>query len=165
MPMGERFWLPGSVFSQMVDLAMARFPLETGGMLLGYEAENGEAVVTAIIGPGPKARHRRFRFAPDADYQQAELDAHFWRTDGRETYLGDWHTHPRGTPSLSFLDKRTLARIARTPSSGTVNPIMAILAGEKEIWNIGVVRLLRCKRRFFINDYQLAVLSPSVYTT
>lgn len=151
------------MFLEMCALGEQRFPLETGGMLLGYEADNGEAVVTAIIGPGPNARHRRYRFAPDAEYQQAELTAHHLRTNGQETYLGDWHTHPRGSTALSFLDKRTLTKIACTPSSGTVKPIMAILGGGSERWDVGVVRFLGWKRRLLFNHYNLTSLSPVFY--
>lgn len=138
-------------------------PYETGGMLLGYEADNGEAVVTAIIGPGPRAKHRRFRFAPDADYQQEMLEAHFTRTDGRETYLGDWHTHPMGRAAPSLLDKRTLARIALTPSSCTTRPIMLILANDSTVWVAGAVRFLGRERNLFFYDYRLAYLSHTVY--
>jgi len=147
MPTGENFWLPIDVRDRMVDLADEKFPLETGGMLLGYQADNGDAVVTAIIGPGPNARHRRYRFTPDPDYQQAQLEAHFWKTDGRETYLGDWHTHPRGPCALTFMDKRTLHRIACTTSSGTTRPIMMVLAGSGEGWTLGGARYLSARYR------------------
>ena len=132
-------------------------------MLLGYEADNGEAVVTAIIGPGPNAKHRQYKFSPDADFQQAELTEHHLRTNGRETYLGDWHTHPRGNPELSLLDKRTLTRIACTPSSGTTKPVMAILGGGSEDWDLGAVRFLGWKQRLLFNRYDLAFLSPRIY--
>lgn len=139
-------------------------PYETGGMLLGYEADNGEAVVTAIIGPGPKAKHRRFRFAPDTYYQQEALEAHFTRTDGRETYLGDWHTHPIGRAAPSLLDKRTLARIARTPSSRTTNPVMLILADESGTWVPCAIRFLGCQRKLFFGKYSIRYPSPMIYT-
>ena len=161
--MSELFWIPKQTYLQMCALGEQSFPLETGGILLGYEADNGEAVVTAIIGPGQNAKHRRYRFSPDAEYQQAELTAHHLRTNGRETYLGDWHTHPRGSTALSLLDKKTLTRIACTASSGTVKPVMAILGGGSESWEVGVVRFLGWKRRFPFNRYDLASLSPQFY--
>lgn len=161
--MGERLWIPRRVFSRMVANATQWAPYETGGMLLGYEADNGEAVVTEVIGPGPTARHGRFRFKPDADFQQAELETHYLKTNGRETYLGDWHTHPAGNATPSLLDKRTLARIACTPSSGTAKPIMAILSKEHGSWVPGAVRFERIERKFFLNSYLLASLSPFIH--
>lgn len=139
----------------MVALADKHAPRETGGMLLGYNADNGDTVATTIIGPGPRAKHRRFGFVPDPDYQQSLLEAHFYATNGRETYLGDWHTHPGGSPSPSYIDKRTLARIASTESSGTRHPIMVILGGETGSWRVGAVRFLGVRRRLFASSYSL----------
>lgn len=147
----------------MLEFADQHYPFETGGMLLGYEAGNGEAVVTHLIGPGPNAKQSRFRFNPDSDYQQTELETHFRATNGRETYLGDWHTHPRSNSNLSWVDKKTLARIARTPESGTRNPLMAILGGGTGTWQLGAVRFIGVKRGLFFDDYNLAPLSIQTF--
>lgn len=161
--MDERFWIPKPTYLQMCALGELSFPLETGGMLLGYIADNRDVVVTAIIGPGPKAIHRRYGFVPDAGYQQAELSAHHLITNGRETYLGDWHTHPRGGTALSPVDKRTLTRIACTASSGIGEPIMAILGGGRESWDFSAVRFIGWKRRFPFNRYDLTTLIIQLY--
>lgn len=161
--MGRRLWLARSTYGEMSELANQSFPLETGGMLLGYEADGGDIVVKSIIGPGPKARHRRYRFRPDAEYQQAELTTHHLRTRGQETYLGDWHTHPQGIPELSWIDKRTLAKIARTPSSGIANPLMAILGGDVNEWEFFAVRFIGWKRRILFNRYDIEILSLNLY--
>jgi len=161
--MSKKFWVPKPAYLQMCELGQQSFPLETGGILLGYVADNNDVVVTAIIGPGPNAIHRRYRFSPDADYQQVKLSAHHLLTNGQETYLGDWHTHPRGSTALSLVDKRTLARIAGTSSSGITEPIMAILGGGSEIWEVNAVRLIGWKRRFPFNRYDLAALMLQLY--
>lgn len=132
-------------------------------MLLGYEADNGEAVITGLIGPGPGAKHKRYSFVPAAMFQQAALEEHYFKTNGRETYLGDWHTHPRGACSLSYMDKKTLAHIAKTPTSGTQHPIMAILGGEPDGWIIGAVRFLEARPKLFFNDYRLSFLTPVTF--
>jgi integrative and conjugative element protein (TIGR02256 family) len=138
--MHEKLWIEKAAYSIMQKLADSHFPLETGGMLLGYLGGNGEAVVTNIIGPGPNAVHGRFRFVPDGEYQQAALEKAFWGSEGQETYLGDWHTHPKGNPVPSYFDKRTLAKIAKEPASGIAKPIMAILGYGNPVWNLGVIR-------------------------
>ncbi|MDO8932347.1 MAG: Mov34/MPN/PAD-1 family protein [Rhodocyclaceae bacterium] len=152
------FWIAESAYSEMLQLAKEHCPNETGGMLLGYLANTGSAVVTKIVGPGPNAIHGRFRFTPDGTYQQNKLEERFWATDGRETYLGDWHTHPKSDSTPSSLDKRTLARIALEPLSGTKHPLMAILAGGNGSWSLGAVRLLFAVRRFFWFEYRLETL-------
>jgi len=87
-PTTKTLWIAKTALMQMRNLANEHTPLETGGALVGYEAENLEVVVTDVIGPGPHAKHRRLRFRPDYDYQQAQLDRHFAQTQGREFYLG-----------------------------------------------------------------------------
>lgn len=163
MPNSARLWLADSALSAMHRIADQYYPYETGGMLLGYVAKDSDVIVTAIIGPGPKAKHGRFRFVPDAEYQQTELETHFYKTDSRETYLGDWHTHPRGSCQLSMVDKRTLTRIARTTSSGTQHPIMAILCGDNADWKIGAVKFLSATRRFFLYEHHLTKLEPVTF--
>lgn len=160
---GIRLWVAESAMATMKQLAEEHYPYETGGMLLGYEADNGEGVITTLIGPGPKAKHGRYSFVPDATYQQTVLETHFIKTNGQETYLGDWHTHPHGTFSLSFMDKKTLARIAETPTSGTPHPIMAILGGQSSAWVLGAVRFLGVTPRLFFNDYSLTSLTPTTF--
>lgn len=143
----------------MQELALHHYPLETGGMLLGYEADNENTVVTTIVGPGPNAKHGRFFFTPDSAYQQSRLEEHYWATDGRETYLGDWHTHPKSDSTPSILDKRTLARIANEPRSGIAQPAMAILAGGTGSWSLGAVRYLSASRHFLWTNYAVETLN------
>ena len=140
----------------MLALAVAKCPMETGGMLLGYISNNGDAIVTRIIGPGPNAKHSRFRFVPDNNYQQATLETYFRSTEGRETYLGDWHTHPNGDNALSTTDMRTLARIAKEPKSGIPNPFMAVLSSDSATknWELFAVQFLSAKRHLFRSVYK-----------
>lgn len=134
-------WVRENAYRQMEELAIESYPLETGGLLLGYESDDAVPVVTAITGPGPKARHRRHSFLPDTDYQQALLEAHHNATLGVESYLGDWHTHPDGCIALSRRDKKTLRNIAAAPGAYLKHPVMAILAPGKETWTLGAFRL------------------------
>jgi integrative and conjugative element protein (TIGR02256 family) len=160
----EYIWIAHATFAEMTALASDSFPLETGGMLLGYRADNSDTVVTRIVGPGPKAKHSRYRFRPDTDYQQRLLEEHFYGTGGKETYLGDWHTHPEGSTSMSHIDKRTLRRIAQTPSSATSDPVMAILAGAENGWELGATRYIGSRRTLLFVSYELRKLVPKFYS-
>lgn len=156
----SKLWISNDALKTMQILAQSKYPLETGGMLLGYVACNGESVVAEIIGPGPKAKHGRYRFTPDGEYQQSILERHFRETNGSETYLGDWHTHPGGKAIPSYLDKKTLGRIALEPSSGILHPVMAILGGGNKSWTLGAVRFNAIERRLMFNNYQVEMLTP-----
>ena len=162
MPTARNLWIREGELAEMRDLASQFAPLETGGVLVGYDTDCEGAVVTAVIGAGPKASHRRLRFRPDYDYQQAQLEAHFVRTLGRETYLGDWHTHPAGGCALSWLDRRVLVRIASMPSSGTTRPIMMILAGGQPDWNLHASQL-RALPKGLCKKTDLRELIPVTY--
>lgn len=154
----SKFWLPHGLFEDMKLLAKASFPLETGGVLMGYIADNGEVVVEKLIGPGPTAKHGSHHFEPDAIYQQALLEQYFVESQGRTTYLGDWHTHPHGTAILSSTDKQTLARIGTTPSSQNKHPVMAVLAGDGKDWKLGVMQYFGMYRVWKFHLYSLLSL-------
>lgn len=121
--------------------AERRFPLETGGILMGYWAEgrDSEVVITAASEPGPSARHSAKGFTPDADFDRAWV-TRVYRESGRtHTYLGDWHSHPGGSLGLSYRDRWTLARIAGDRAARIPTPVMAILAGGPS-WKLALWR-------------------------
>lgn len=122
-------WLPQHVHDDLLVQADLATPNETGGLLLGYRHSPTEVVITDAIGPGPKADHRRTGFDPDTNWQASELARRYRDADRRISYLGDWHTHPGGTTTLSRTDRRTLRAIARHPDARCPHPVMAVLAG------------------------------------
>ena len=119
----------------MADEASARYPLETGGVLAGYWVGPDELVIKAASEPGKEAVHRRYRFSPDHDHQLAWIAAGYEQTDGVETYLGDWHTHPGAQVAVpSAADSRTARRISEHKEARAPNPVLLILAGDQAGW-------------------------------
>lgn len=159
----SKLWLPRDVFEGMKLLAKASFPLETGGMLLGYLADNGEVVVKKLIGPGPTAKHGFHHFEPDSSYQQGLLEKYFRESEGQITYLGDWHTHPLGSPVLSVRDKQTLAEIAQSASSKIKHPLMGVLAGSETDWQLAAFQFLSMRRQWLFRQYRLQPLAIRCY--
>ena len=132
-------WLPRVAVREMWHEAGRTFPLETGGILMGYWTRPlREVVVTVAIGPGPNAVHERLSFAPDHEFQCAQIADTYRSTNRTETYLGDWHAHPFGSGSLSRSDQNTLGRIARTRTARLKHPLMLVLAGEPAGWEIAI---------------------------
>jgi integrative and conjugative element protein (TIGR02256 family) len=126
-------WLPRLAVELIQRDAEAAFPLETGGILMGYWAES-DVVITDAIGPGPKAVHYAVGFLPDAEYHEKEVARIYKQSDRTSTYLGDWHTHPYGSTRLSRRDRRTMKRIACSHEARCPKPLMAVLAGGKREW-------------------------------
>lgn len=127
-------WLRTEAIREMKVEAQRMTPLETGGVLLGYQA-GGSYVVTRSVGPGPDAVHEEDGFLPDHEYHEREVADHY-RTSGRtEVYLGDWHTHPTASAYLSVTDLETLRRISRFKASRIAEPIMLVW-GRDEEWRL-----------------------------
>ncbi len=120
-------WLAIDLVDAMNHDAGEHDPDETGGILLGYWADVGTAVITALVGAGPGARRWATGFVPDATYQEEQLADAYEASGRRLEYLGDWHSHPGARPVPSWQDRRTLRRIASEPGARCPQPLMLIL--------------------------------------
>lgn len=126
-----RVWISEKALARMVSDAGSFFPNETGGVLMGYRVAN-EVVITDSVGGGPLAQRSPTRFLPDHSYQTRAIEEIYDSSAGGRSYLGDWHTHPRGRLALSPTDVMTLRRIARHRDARVASPIMMLLAGDHE---------------------------------
>ncbi|MGC4175340.1 Mov34/MPN/PAD-1 family protein [Demequina sp.] len=95
----------GSAWANIMDFAAASDPsLETGGALFG-EATGGRAVVVAASDAGPGATHLSDFFLRDLAYTQAFASR--LHADTGAQWVGEWHTHPEGSGTLSERDLAT----------------------------------------------------------
>lgn len=132
--MTPTIWMSHSALLEIVTEAGQKSPNETGGVLIGYWAKKWEeAVIAQTIGPGPNAIHSPSSFSPDGEYHWEQIDDVFKATEGRLTYMGDWHSHPLSGAFLSTKDKKTLKKIAKDPASQTPHPLMLVLT-RGESW-------------------------------
>jgi integrative and conjugative element protein (TIGR02256 family) len=154
----------------MAALAERRGDEETGGMLLGFEGADrpDELVVTGLIGPGPKAKHRRYGFNPDGHWQREQL-GHLYAASGRiSTFVGDWHSHPHGLPVPSQTDEATARRIAENPAARAPRPLTLIVGRDSDDeWLVAAFRfddagLVQSKLRVFDAESEdlLVALEP-----
>ena len=121
-----RVWISEKALARMVSDAGSFFPNETGGVLMGYRVAN-EVVITDSVGGGPLAQRSPTRFLPDHSYQTRAIEEIYDSSAGGRSYLGDWHTHPRGRLALSPTDVMTLRRIARHRDARVASPKMRYL--------------------------------------
>lgn len=133
-------WISNAIFQGMLVDADRWAPYETGGVFMGYRAKNDDVVVTHLIAAGPNASHKRTGLYPDQDYQLKQIADIYSDSKGTITYLGDWHTHPNSKPTPSFKDKRTLTKIALTPESKNLRPIMVILGTKPQGWILNAIQ-------------------------
>lgn len=137
-----RISLPASVREEMEAEADRRYPDESGSVLLGYPLadERDRIQICEQIGPGPKAIHRRHRFEPDGEWQAERIAERYAASDRIAAYLGDWHSHPGGGGRPSALDRSTARTIARCAEARAPHPLIAIVFGEPEAWEIAVYK-------------------------
>lgn len=102
-------WLAVDALAAIEATAEAKYPFETGGVLVGYRS-GASQIIESAIGPGPNAIHARYSFHSDHEWQCDKLDELFLQSKGRQVYLGEWHTHPGGDCRMSMVDRRTLAK-------------------------------------------------------
>lgn len=120
-----------AVFHLMKEEAARFHPCEAGGILMGWWLRpDAEVFIANAIGGGPAAKHERFSFEPDTGWQRRQVAAIYAASDRTCTYLGDWHSHPDGSPRPSRLDVLAAASIAQSPEARAPNPVMAILGGS-----------------------------------
>ena len=122
----QMIYILKSLVYSIVKQTDAYYPLETGGMLLGYLRENNYYVLD-LIEAGPGAVHGENFFLPDGKYQQPILEQKFHKSNGLITFIGDWHSHPNGESYLSNLDMKTLKDISEDEGSQITCPIFIII--------------------------------------
>lgn len=130
-------WMSKSVLKTCLDEADREYPMESGGTFMGWWADEETVVISTVIGPGPKAVRGPFSFQPDQNWQLEKIAEHYAASGRKETYLGDWHSHPNAVDGqLSWRDRTVLRRIIQSASARCPAPIMLIVWGNPERHNI-----------------------------
>jgi len=131
---------------------------ETGGILLGFDAEGNAPLTVTVAGdPGPKAIRCATRFRRDLEHAQALADA-AWALEG-SLWIGDWHTHPAGHPQPSPTD---LAGYRAALADETLPAFLSVILspGEPGDWQDPAVCtwLITAKR---VQETPLLVVAPN----
>ncbi len=149
----------------ITDAVTEAEPDETGGILLGYQAPGSEEIViTHLVGAGPNSKASSSHFDPDGEWQEKEV-ARIYAESGRHaTYLGDWHSHPKGAARPSRKDQRTARSIAEFRDARMAHPLMLIVATNETGFRLAAFRYSHGKlkwvalRRYDRGDASIAAL-------
>ena len=157
-------WMPRAVMQTCNDGASHMFPLETGGTYMGWWSDACTAVITTEIGPGPNASHGLHHFQPDQDWQLDQIAQHYTASGRRETYLGDWHSHPYASSgTLSWVDRRVLRRIINTSSARCRMPLMTVLWGNHNDWHTSTWRAQLSSRALLWDRIILKLVATKLF--
>lgn len=113
------------ILDEMYSKALASFPNETGGMFAGYISEDGhEAIVERLVVPS-KTESTYATFVRKTDGMEQ-----MWRELSEQglTYLGEWHTHPKGTTQYSNTDYQAMVGIANDKNVALATPLLFIIS-------------------------------------
>jgi len=85
---------------------------EIGGILIGsYRGPHLE--ITSQTEPGPGDTSTRTSFVRcDRRHQRAATDA-WHRSKQTQTYVGEWHSHPLGSPKPSHIDENAWSEVVQ----------------------------------------------------
>lgn len=105
---------------------------ESGGILVGaYRGPHLE--ISSFTVPGPKDLRRPYSFVKQDPSHQRSATRVWKRSGGKDTYVGEWHTHPFGMPGPSMTDKQGWREIAAAAQRIMVFAIVAPL-GWRLFW-------------------------------
>lgn len=81
--------------------------VEKFGILIGTKSAERDAYwVESVTTPAREDHSTRVSFTMQSSYHQEQLNAHFSNSNGKQIYLGTWHTHPEASPTPSCIDRR-----------------------------------------------------------
>lgn len=115
-----------SLLTQMIAVADNHYPKEFGGILTGIK-EQDFWIITDFETP-TDFKNSRSNFTRKVKKLNAYLKEIYLTSKGKLEYLGEWHTHPNGTPQNSKDDLISMAEIANETNVTTDKPIMIIFS-------------------------------------
>lgn len=120
--------------AKLFKLREASLPSETGGILLGYWDFNVNALVLVDALPAPSdSVANRESFVRGTDGLLDTLVEVKRRTAGIVSYVGEWHSHPRGVKAQPSSDDLLQLATLSTRMAEDGMPVVSIIVGEGEI--------------------------------
>lgn len=132
-------WMPSTIWAMLTAEAADRYPLETGGVLIGYWADPRTVVITDSVGSGPASVHGSYSYEHDHVWEASQIAVHYERSARTQIYIGDWHTHPNArSGALSSTDRRSLRRVLGAREARMSSALMLVLFGDPKQWSADI---------------------------
>lgn len=122
----QKLFIADSLLTQMTNTANKHFPKEFGGILTGIK-EKDFWIITDFKTPA-NFKNSSSSFTRKVKKLNQYLAKIFRSSNGKLQYLGEWHTHPKGTTQNSKKDLVSMKEIANEPNVTTDKPIMIIFS-------------------------------------
>lgn len=115
--------LPKWILSTIRTQREQHLPRETGGFLIG-ERRGPHIDVTGLTQQGSGDIATSISFERSCVSHREAIHRVWRRSNGTQSLVGDWHSHPRGTADASSIDVsawRTLARVSKRQIIGLID--------------------------------------------
>jgi integrative and conjugative element protein (TIGR02256 family) len=107
---------------------------EAGGILIGQVDQSNHQVLICRASIPSELDSRSFTtFRRDRSSAQLIIDYEFYNSGGKNTYLGEWHTHPASTAAPSDTDLSMIEDQFRL-NSVPAGMLLMIIAAWEEIY-------------------------------
>lgn len=117
---------------KQIEHAVRKNPeIETGGILMGYQINEQDWMITYASEPGPNAVKMTHSVLFDDHYLKNLIKRLSGKDAGRWQYIGDWHSHTVKRLSPSKVDKHTVLEKASQAKYASNSPIMLIVGINK----------------------------------
>ncbi|WP_296097154.1 Mov34/MPN/PAD-1 family protein [uncultured Agrobacterium sp.] len=134
---GASIWVSPAAIASIVEASRAANRIETGGILIGRYGPEGWVADIVEATPKPKgSRSGLFWFQRSSTGLTSLLND---RWSKGLHYLGEWHSHPGGSPTPSSSDVRAMLAVADDEAYRCVTPLLVILGGRLDAdWSLSV---------------------------
>ena len=119
------------VFDQMLQLCRDHLPNEIGTSLVGSYSDDGyTATITGLAPCTTDSEQTPVTFVRGVLGLDSFFRRVFRRFGGRRHYVGEWHSHPNGSPAPSRTDDNNQSQLCRDPTNGCSEAILIIIGFE-----------------------------------
>jgi integrative and conjugative element protein (TIGR02256 family) len=118
------------LIAEMKAIAFKHFPNEFGGVLVGTYSEDGLTVcIQKLICPKKYKQTPTF-FKRKTTFINKKLKEVYEVSNGKEIYIGEWHSHPNMSAYPSLHDLLSMRKILKQDIKIT-NPLLLIVGGTE----------------------------------
>jgi len=125
-----------SLIDQLHQLGLKYYPKEYGGLLIGRYVDNNKTVLIEETVLPKQFKSSSFSFERNLNGLKRTLTS-FFKKSPSLIYVGEWHTHPNGTPYPSMTDSSALRTIVEHDEVFITNPVLLIIGINPTHYELG----------------------------
>ena len=111
---------------------------EAGGILIGKQVKGQEEYYLCDVSePSHMDKRGRFSFIRNKVSAQQIVNKKWYKSNGIENYLGEWHSHPENRPTPSHVDRSLMRQIIKD-GTNVFKKVFLIIVGKDQSLYIGV---------------------------